>query len=95
MDKLQSDSATANLTDIGSHINVVNYNVTYVAYFLTCCLLFESEEAGSSVCRQNGVIRVCAHASGVTLNGIIILPFFKQLITLKNNCQIQYSIYKS
>lgn len=46
-------------------------------------LLFESEEGGGSVCGKHGVVGICTHPSGVTLNGIVILSIFEKCITLK------------
>lgn len=46
-------------------------------------LLFKSEEAGCTVCGQNGVVWVCTHAFGIALNGIIILSIFEKRVTLR------------
>lgn len=45
-------------------------------------LLFESEERCGSVGGKHGVVRVCAHPSGVTLDGLVILSFFEMSIAL-------------
>lgn len=62
-------------------------------YMFFCCdlfknplclvdLLFQSEEAGRSVCGQNWIVWVSAHTSGITFNSIIILPIFEELVAL-------------
>lgn len=45
-------------------------------------LLFESEEGCGSVGGKHGVVRVCAHPTGVTLDRLVILSFFEKSIAL-------------
>lgn len=46
-------------------------------------LLLESKEGRGSVGGEHRVVRVCAHPSGVTLDGLVVLSFFEKSIALK------------
>lgn len=59
-------------------------------------LLFESEERCGSVGGKHGVVRVCAHPSGITLDGLVILSFFEMSIALvkkEQNINICYMTF--
>ena len=40
-------------------------------------------EAGGPVRGEDGVVGVSAHPSGVTLNGVVVLPLSEQRVALK------------